>query len=382
MNSDNFPENNVTPVLDALKMIVSAVMYAAEAGSEAEVLERIAKVSAQLVGARYAALGVPDGKGGLRHFKVSGMTDDEIRKVAHLPVGRGLLGAIMRERQILRMEHMAEDPRSVGFPEGHPEMDSLLGVPIQVGTQLLGMLYLTDREDGQPFNEEDEWLVETMAGYAALAITGARLSEEQSRVGMLEERERIGMELHDGVIQSLYSIGMHLDLMRVTGKMRDVDLSTIIGNLNQVIDDIRRYILDLKSVHSRSVHDCFRDILNRLYVPRDLLVEIDAPNEPPPFPPRVFDGICQIANEAVSNAVRHSEANCVTITTQQDDSRFQITIKDDGRGFDLKTAQDRGGLGLYNMQERARLYGGQVNIDSTLGEGTSLTITIPIQNYR
>lgn len=377
MTSDNTPTNNVTLVLSALKTIVSAVMFAAEAGNESEALERIAAVSRELVGARYAALGVPDGQGGLRHFKVSGMTDAEIRKIAHLPVGRGLLGAIMRDRQLLRLEHMAADPRSVGFPEGHPPMDSLLGVPIQVGTQLLGMLYLTDREDGQHFSEEDEWLVETIAGYAALAITGARLSEQQSRLGMLEERERIGMDLHDGVIQSLYAIGMHLDIMRSVGAVKEDDLAQIIGQLNQVIDDVRSYILDLKATQTRSVYTCFRDLLNRLYIPADLRIEIDAPDTPPPFAPKVFDLICQIANEAISNAIRHSQANYVTIGAAQHDNHFEINIKDDGCGFDLASASQGDGLGLNNMRERARQIGGQVRIETAADLGTTLTIRIP-----
>ncbi len=381
MNSDDSPGKSVSDVLSTLQTIVSAVMYAAEAGTESEVLERIAKVSRELVGAHYAALGVPDGRGGLQHFKVSGMTDEEIRRVAHLPVGRGLLGVIMRERQNLRLAHMADDPRSVGFPEGHPQMESLLGVPIQVGSQLFGMLYLTDRYDGQPFDEADEWLVETMAGYAALAIAGAQLSREQSRVRMLEERERIGMELHDGVIQSLYAIGMHLDLMRVTGNVRDEDMSKIITNLNQVIEDIRHYILDLKSVHARTIRESLQDMLHRLYIPRNMLIEIDAPDVTPPFAPPTFDGICQITYEALSNAVRHSDANCVTITTQQDTERFQITITDDGKGFDMDEARKADGLGLRNMAQRAHMYGGHVKIDSELGKGTTLTVTIPAKAF-
>jgi two-component system sensor histidine kinase NreB len=187
------------------------------------------------------------------------------------------------------------------------------------------------------------------------------------------------MELHDGVIQSLYAIGMHLDLMRAYGSIQDDEISKIVGNLNVVIEDIRRYILDLKSVHTRTVYDCLRDMLNRLYIPASMNLEINAPDEPPPFAPVTFDAICQIANEAISNAVRHSEATCVTITTQQDASGFQISIVDDGIGFELGAARDQDGLGLHNMEQRARLYGGQVNIDSLPGQGTTLTITIPLK---
>src|SRR5215510_13301939 len=218
MNSDNHPRKNDTnAILAQLKDIASAVMYAAEAPKLEEVLERIAEVAKDLVNAKYAALGVPDDNGGLKFFKVAGMTPEQIARLDHLPHGKGLLGAIALERESIRLEKMQDDKRSAGFCKAHPQMTSLLGVPIQVGQQLFGILYLCDRIDGQPFSEQDEWLIETVAGYAALAIAGSQLREQQSRLTLLEERDRISMELHDGIIQSLYAMGMHLDILRMNG---------------------------------------------------------------------------------------------------------------------------------------------------------------------
>jgi signal transduction histidine kinase len=377
MNRHNTDQKSDHDVLSQLQEIASAVMFAAEGGTVDQVLERIAHVARDLARARYAALGVPDGRGGLRYFKVSGMTIEAIREVEHLPIGLGLLGAIMEKEQVIRLARMQDDPRSVGFPAGHPPMTSLLGVPIKAGPQLMGILYLCDREDDQPFDERDERLIETVAGYAAVAIAGAMLNEQQSLLRTLEERERIGMELHDGVIQSLYAIGMHLDLMRAGDKIDKKNISQIIDSLNLVIEDIRRYILDLKSAGNVTIYSCIRDILNRLYVPSDLQVEIDAPEEPPPFTVSTFEAICQIANEAISNTVRHAEATRLVIRTLSAQNRFQITIVDDGKGFDLDAINDHAGLGLHNMKQRARLYDGNVHIDTAPGQGTRLTITIP-----
>lgn len=378
MNSDKAPEKIEQGTLAQLRQIAESVMYAAEGGTVEQVLERVAHVSRELVKARYAALGVPDGRGGLRYFKVSGITDEEIHRIPHLPVGRGLLGVIMREREVVRLEKISDDPRSCGFPPGHPHMEKMLGVPVQVGSQLLGMLYLCDREDGKVFDETDQWLVETMAGYAALAIAGAQLTEQQKRLSTLKERERIGMELHDGVIQSLYAIGMHLDLMRFSGKVQSEDLGEIIEHLNQVIEDVRHYILNLKAHSAGTIYECFREMLGRLYVPSTLRIEINAPDEPPPFTPSTFQGVCQIANEAISNAVRHADATHLVISTLYDQNRFQITIQDNGKGFNAAALKEHNGLGLHNMQQRAQLYGGHVTIKSTPGQGTSLTITIPV----
>ena len=181
----------VDDTIDTLNDIVQSISFAVEANTVREVLERIAEAARQLVGARYSALGVPDGDGGLRYFETAGLTEEEIARIPHPPEGRGLLGAVMRDRHAVRLEDMTQDPRSVGFPEGHPEMKTFLGVPIRVGPQLFGMLYMSDREDGQPFDEGDERLAETLAGYAALAIAGAQLNEQQQRLILLEERDRI-----------------------------------------------------------------------------------------------------------------------------------------------------------------------------------------------
>jgi signal transduction histidine kinase len=367
-------------VLGHLKEIVSAVTTAAEAGTLEQVLENIAEVSRNLVGARYAALGVPDGDGGLRYFKAVGISPDEARRIGHLPRGLGLLEVIMRERKTLRLAHMQDDKRAAGFCENHPIMTSLLGVPIQAGERLFGMLYLCDRIDGQPFSEKDEILIEAAAGYAALAIAGSYLREQQSRLTLLEERERISMELHDGVIQSLYAIGMSLDMARTADNHENGVLAKAVSDMNTVIEDIRRYIMNLKASdqHQRTVQECLRDMIRRLHIPTSLDVEIDAPNSYPPFTGIAFEAICQIVHEAVSNVVRHSNASHLRVSVREMAKQFQIVIADDGQGFDLSGPGSHKGLGLHNIQQRVLIYGGRVDIDTHPGQGTQLTITLPV----
>jgi signal transduction histidine kinase len=368
--------------LSRLKEIALMVMHAAEATSLEQVLQRIAHATRELIGARYAALGVPDGQGGLRFFKVSGITEEEIALIPHPPVGLGLIGLIMHERQTVRLPRMQDHPKAVGFPEGHPPMTSMLGVPIQSGSQLFGMLYLTDREDDQPFTLQDQWLVETMAGYAALAIAGSQLREQQHRLTLLEERQRIGMELHDGVIQSLYAVGMHLDLMRKSGEVRPESLQQSIDGLNSVIEDIREYIMKLKSreYHAKTSRESIYEMIARLYIPDSLKVEVEAPDYPPPFSIDDFESICLMVGEAFSNAVRHADAEHLAIRCRQNQGHYQIVIKDDGRGFDPDRLKDNSGLGLQNIMRRAKLYGGEVEIESKPGSGTTLIINLPLTN--
>ena len=142
------------------------------------VLERIVHLAREQAGARYAALGVQDEQGRLVRFVPVGMTSDEIRQMAHPPIGLGLIGAIAKERRTIRVPSISQDDRSVGFPPNHPPMNSFLGVPIMSGNQLLGQIYLTDKEDYTEFTRDDERVIETLAAYAAVAIVNARMYED------------------------------------------------------------------------------------------------------------------------------------------------------------------------------------------------------------
>ena len=142
------------------------------------VLERIVQLAREQAGARYAALGVMDSEGRLTQFIPVGMSEAEIARLEHEPVGLGLLGALEHEQHAVRIPEISDDPRSVGFPAGHPRMHSFLGVPILSGDKLLGRLYLTDKQGYHEFTEQDERVIETMAAYAAVAISNARLYAE------------------------------------------------------------------------------------------------------------------------------------------------------------------------------------------------------------
>jgi signal transduction histidine kinase len=189
------------------------------------------------------------------------------------------------------------------------------------------------------------------------------------------------MELHDGVIQSLYAIGMHLDLMRLSGNAQESAMTGVLGNLNDVIDDIRRYIMNLQSSDQaqKTIYERLDEVVKRLHTPDTLKIHLNAPNETPRFTPATFEAICQMVNEALSNAVRHSDARNIHINAQRLDKHLEVTIVDDGKGFDLQALSENSGLGLRNIQQRAALHGGRVEIDSIPGEGTRLTIRVPVQ---
>ena len=145
------------------------------------VLRRIVEAAAKVVGARYAALGVLGPDGLLEQFVHTGMDEETVRRIGHLPQGHGVLGAVIAQREPIRLDRIADDPRSSGFPPGHPPMDSFVGVPIRGRDVVYGNLYLTDRRDGESFTDEDVDLVEALAATASIAIENARRYEESGR---------------------------------------------------------------------------------------------------------------------------------------------------------------------------------------------------------
>jgi signal transduction histidine kinase len=141
-------------------------------------LLKLAETAAGLTGARYAALGVIDESGqGLERFVTTGIDPEQVEKIGELPRGRGILGALITDARSLRLQEITDDPRSVGFPPNHPPMLGFLGVPVVLRGRAYGNLYLTEKADG-PFTAEDQELVETLAGQAAVAIENARLYQD------------------------------------------------------------------------------------------------------------------------------------------------------------------------------------------------------------
>jgi signal transduction histidine kinase len=181
-------------VSDRLHLLVDAGIALSSELSLDALLQRIAETAASLTDARYAALGVIDRTGtSLERFLTTGIDDATRGRIGDLPHGGGILGVLIRETQTLRLDDIADDPRSVGFPPNHPEMRSFLGVPILLRGVAYGNLYLTEKDGGGPFNDEDVELTQLLAAQAAVAIENARLYESSTRwLRQLQSLNEIG----------------------------------------------------------------------------------------------------------------------------------------------------------------------------------------------
>jgi signal transduction histidine kinase len=183
--------------LDRLRILVDAGIALSSELSLDALLQRIVETAAELTGARYAALGVIDKSGqALERFLTTGVEPEVHAAIGDLPRGRGILGVLIREAKVLRLHDLAEDPRSVGFPRNHPEMRTFLGVPIVLRGVAYGNLYLTEKEGGEDFTEEDEELTQLLAAQAAVSIENARLYESSTRwLRQLESLNEVGNAL-------------------------------------------------------------------------------------------------------------------------------------------------------------------------------------------
>jgi signal transduction histidine kinase len=351
----------------------------------AGVLQRVVDQARAVASARYAALGVFDPTGTVEQFVTSGITPEERAAIGPLPHGLGLLGLLQRAPRALRLRDIKDHPASVGFPPNHPRMRSFLGTPIVLRGKALGNLYLTEKAGAAEFTADDEAAVTTLAAQAAIAIDNARLYEQAERVSVLEERHRIGMDLHDGAIQSLYGIGLQLEdaAARVEGEpaaAREV-LTRAVDRLNAAIADLRSYVLGLRPVRgsdrplTESLPTLAAQARTNALLDVDVRVADDAA--------RALDGARReaafyIAADALGNVARHARARHVLLRLAQTDGRVVLEVADDGVGFDAGRATD--GHGLRNMRERAFSVGGQLHVDSAPGRGARLRFEVPIRS--
>jgi two-component system sensor histidine kinase DevS len=347
-------------------------------------LERIAKVACEQADARYAALGVLDENGKLVKFITVGMTDDEIKLIAHPPVGKGLIGELMDTEVPLRVPVIQEHPRSSGFPANHPSMVSFLGVPIRAVNVQLGQIYLTEKIGASEFTADDEKIIQMLAAYAAAAIQNARLHENTHRLAVLEERERIGMDLHDGIIQAIYGVGLSLESALHSFEDDPQDAKTrvqhSIESLNQAIRDLRGYILDLRP--RQMGNEGLMSGLNRLLTEfrANTLANVQLTgneNELKDLPQAHSMVLFHICQEALANVAKHAKAKQVDISIWSTDERVLMEIHDNGKGFEMEKMNASIGHGLANMQTRVRAVGGDVDISSVVDEGTTVLAWVP-----
>ena len=367
-----------------LKALTEAARAITSELSLEQVLQKIAQAAKNLINAKYAALGVHDGSSSLSRFITAGIDPTAHDKIGSLPVGHSLLGIFLYQGRSIIVKDIASHPAAIGFPNHHPMMHSLLGVPILSKEKLIGALYLADKEDGSEFSEADQQLIEMLAIHAAIAIDNARLYEQTQRLAILEERERFSRDLHDGIIQSIYAVGLSLDNVKATispensATIEQIDIS--MKSLANVITDIRNYIFDLRpqALKDKGLYARLQGLIQELKVNTILVVDAEiAPDINTYLSELQASHIFHIAHEALANTVRHAKARKVTLKLTHAKSNVVLQIEDDGVGFKVPREIRHGHRGLANIQQRASAIGANLVIKSDPVEGgTTLTLTL------
>ena len=363
---------------DAFAALSEAVIELASQMQLEPVLGKLVDRARELVGARYAALGTPDGRGGFARFLTSGMTDDLIDEIGPLPRTHGLLAALFEDTASFRVADVTKDPRFEWWPPAHPSMRSFLGVPIVAKGAIVGAIYLTDKEGAAEFTDDDQHLIELFAAHAATAIENATLFERSRELTVVEERNRLARDLHDSVVQTLFGLSLAVEAAR-NGAPEQIDhvgelTKRAIAELRSIVFELRPADLAAEGLVPTLVKHT--EVLQRVFG-QDIDVQVlserplDAPVELELF---------RIVQEALSNALKHAHASKVRVVVDLDAVPARVEIVDDGLGFDPDAVPLRARhLGLLSMEERAATIGGTLRIDSAPGRGTHVIVEVVVR---
>lgn len=391
-------------------------------------LQRILDSARELVGCKYAALGVLGSDGYIERFPTSGISETEREQIGELPRGHGLLGVMLRAGQSLRIPDMSKDPRRIGFPPNHPPMTSLLGVPIFMRGKLVGDLYLTDKHGGPEFSEEDEWLVQLLAIHAATALINAELHEEAQRGRRVAEQEQERLRELENMKDEFLSTAAHelrtpLTTIRMSAGLaferlqalaetesldkRIVDLVGLVVEgsermqalVNDLLDLTRleqgRSRLDMESLDLREVARASVQATTPLFESKGQPVTMRLPE--------VYCGargdrqrLEQVLINLLSNANKYSPAGSpVEIRVLREGEECMALVRDNGPGVEQDEREaiferfyrsnrhrnDRTsstGLGLPIAREIARMHGGRLWVEPAPGGGSIFTLALPV----
>ncbi|MCL6674858.1 MULTISPECIES: GAF domain-containing sensor histidine kinase [Streptomyces] len=368
---------------------VSAALLAMSRHLEVrDVLKTIVASARELLDAQYAALGVPDDHGGFAQFVVDGVSADQWAAIGPLPRQHGILAAMLQEAKVERLADVRKDPRFEGWPAAHPDMSDFLGLPVRDGDEVIGALFLANKNCSRPsggcgFTAEDEELLAILAQHAAIALTNARLYERSRELTIAEERSRLAHELHDAVSQKLFSLRL---TAQAAAALVDRDPSRAKGELQQVAalaaeatDELRAAVVELRpaALDEDGLVATLRTQIQVLDRAHSARVSFDSKGVRA-LPSAQEEAVLRVAQEALHNALRHSGADHVDVTLTRRGTAAVLRVTDDGAGFDPHGIRRAGRhLGLVSMRDRTSGVGGRLTVESAPGKGTVIEMEVP-----
>ena len=372
--------------LAELYQVSQAVLSVTRQMSVRDVLQVIVRSARSLVGARYAALGVPDQGDSFAEFVVDGISGAEWAAIGPLPRRHGMLAVLLNQGKPERLPDIRKDPRFEGWPAAHPQMSHFLGVPVRDGDQVLGIIFAANKvsaaAEKRGFTERDEEILSLFAAHAAIALTNARLYERSRELSVVQERSRLARDLHDAVTQKLFSIRAHARAAAVLAAREPVDVNRVraeievVGELGAEAHAELRAVIDglappdLATAGLAESLRRYAALAGRAHAVPVVFTAACLP----PLNEKAEAALYRVAQEALHNALRHAGASSITVTLSKTPRLVVLEVSDDGHGFVADAPS--GGLGLASMRERAAAAGGALTIRST-AKGTRVRMTVP-----
>jgi len=297
-----------------------------------------------------------------------------------VPAAKSVSGEVIRTGKPLMLEDATTARTAYAPIVSAAHIGPAMVLPLRVSGQVRGTLVVANQKGGKAFEGPTMRLVETFADQASVAIEYGRAQADRRRLGVMEERERIAKELHDGIIQSLFAVGMKLQATALMSGSAEVTLRVegAVTELDRVIRDLRNYIFGLRPgiLADRQLDQALRVLGEEVQERSRVAVGVDVePEAASAMSPHSHE-IVQLTREALSNVVRHAGASHAWVGLARNGSAAVLTIEDDGVGFNTRGGSS--GNGLRNMRERAVALGGGLKISSRKGKGTRLRIDIPL----
>ena len=345
-----------------------------------EILGLVARRARELIGAALALVIVPAPGGDELVIEVAdGHAEDQLRG-RRVALDHSLAGQVIRGGRSLVVEDAVADPRAASDVVESAGMGASIVVPLLVGDSIFGCLSVSNLRGGRIFGSDDLTVVELFATQAAVAMEYGRVRDQLSRLALVEDRERIGRELHDGVIQSLFAVGMNLEASAAIAGPGDLQerLQRAVAELDRAIRDLRNYIFGLRPgiLADRQLSQAIADLAADTADKSGIVVAVDVdPTVASELSLRAGD-IVQLVRESLSNVARHSQADTARVSLYRDGEEAVLVVEDDGVGFD--PAHHAGGQGLPNLRSRAERLSGTLTISPSDEHGTRLEIRLPL----
>jgi signal transduction histidine kinase len=361
--------------LEALGEITSQILEGAEADS---LLASIAEHARELAGADSATiLTTTSSPGDLVVVAAAGAYAPQVQGQS-VPAAKSISGAVMETGKPLHTEDAATLGGAYLPIIRRGRVGPAIFVPLRVRGRSTGTLMVARLKGGRRFDEGTIRLVETFANQASVSIEYARAQSDVRRLGLMEERERIAKELHDGIIQSLFAVGMNLQSTALLSGSPETAarVEGAVGELDRVIRDLRNYIFGLRPgiLADRQLDQALTSLVEeaRRSAPTQIEIDVDA-TLTATLSSRSHE-IVQLTREALSNIARHSGAKHASVRLARRGAQAVLSIEDDGVGFD--PGGSSAGSGMRNMRERAAAMRGKLRVSSN-GKGTKLRLTFP-----